>query len=75
MKPIILIEKENGKIHLTREELQELLDNAYNEGYKDSSRYFKVYPTWTWTNSDSYYTTTGSTPHVSCVMTEVKTDG
>lgn len=72
MKPIVLIEKENGKIHLTREELQELLSNAYNEGYRDSS-YFRVYPTWI--SSGSYFTTTGSTPDASCVMTEVKTGG
>ena len=39
MKPILLIIElnadEEGKISLTKERLQEIIDEAYNEGYKD----------------------------------------
>lgn len=39
MKPILLIPNSNGKIELTKEELQKLLDNAYEQGKHDAPRY------------------------------------
>jgi len=39
MGRIVIVEKnEAGKIELTKEELQKMLDDAYNQGYKDGNR-------------------------------------
>lgn len=52
MTHIVVIEKtKDGKIELTKEELQKMLNDAYNNGYSDgNSRWDKItypsYPTW-----------------------------
>lgn len=39
MSRIVVIEKnENGKIELTKEEIQQMLDDAYYQGYSDGKR-------------------------------------
>ena len=39
MGHIVIIEKnEAGKVELTKEELQKMLDDAYNQGYADGNR-------------------------------------
>ena len=39
----------NGKIELTKEELKELLDEAYWDGYKANNQLYYTYTTSTWT--------------------------
>lgn len=60
MSRIVVIEKnKNGKIELTQEELQKMLDDAYNQGYMDGKvRYETItvhpsYPIWYTTTKDS----------------------
>ena len=52
MKPIVIeVERKNGKIvNLTVEDLKQMLDDAYDQGYKDRGYY--------WWNSYPVYTTT-----------------
>lgn len=38
MKPIVLKADENGNIVISAEEIQKMLDDAYNEGYVDGSK-------------------------------------
>lgn len=38
MKPLVFVENENGKIELTKEQLEQLLDSCYYEGVKDGSK-------------------------------------
>ena len=42
MKPIIVVTQEDGKILLTKEELEKIINDSYNEGFKDGGR-FKPY--------------------------------
>lgn len=52
MSRIVVIEKnENGKIELTKEELQEMLNDAYTQGYSDGkgSTSTITYPSYPWT--------------------------
>lgn len=48
---VVYKEIKNGKVELTQEELEELLEKArkegYNEGYKDGRNTFYRYPTTT----------------------------
>lgn len=63
MSRVVVIEKnKDGKIELTKEELQKMLDDAYNQGYMDGKgRYetitYPSYPIPIWytttTNKDS----------------------
>ena len=43
MRPIVLIANSNGKIELTKEELQKLLDDAYEQGKHDAPQYVPWY--------------------------------
>ena len=55
MSRVVIIEKnKDGKIELTKEELQKMLDDAYTQGYADGKgRYDTItYPSYPW------YTTT-----------------
>ena len=58
MSRVVVVEKDkDGKIRLTKEELQKMLDDAYNQGHSDGSKYdYITYPsntrTYPW-----YYTT------------------
>ena len=38
MKPLVFVENENGKIELTKEQLEQLIDSCYYEGVKDGSK-------------------------------------
>ena len=52
MSRVVVIEKnKDGKIELTKEELQKMLDNAYNQGYTDGKgRYETItYPSYPFT--------------------------
>ena len=51
----------DGTIHLTKKELESLLDEVYNEGYTDGRRN----PYFTWTSP--YYTST--TPYITTCET------
>ena len=42
MKPIIVVTQEDGKILLTKEELEKIINDSYNEGLKDGCK-FKPY--------------------------------
>ena len=46
MSRVVVVEKDtDGKIRLTKEELQKMLDDAYNQGHSDGSKYdFITYP-------------------------------
>lgn len=52
MSRVVIIEKnKDGKIELTKDELQKMLDDAYNQGYFDGKgRYdtitYPSYPEW-----------------------------
>lgn len=43
MKPIVLIPNSNGKIELTKEELQKLLDDAYEQGKHDAPQFVPLW--------------------------------
>lgn len=60
MSRVVIIEKNKyGKIELTKEELQKMLDDVYNQGYADGKgRYetitYPSYPVWySTTNAES----------------------
>ena len=68
MSRVVVIEKnKDGKIELTKEELQKMLDDAYTQGYMDGKgRYETItYPSYPW-----YVSTT--TDKVTLSETEVK---
>ena len=52
MSRIVIIEKnKDGKIELTKDELQKMLDDAYSQGYTDGNKRYDTitYPSWTYT--------------------------
>ena len=52
MNRIFVIERnENGKVELTKEELQQMLDDAYHQGYSDGKRSIDTItcPSYPWT--------------------------
>ena len=59
MSRVVIIEKnKDGKIELTKDELQKMLDDAYSQGYADGN---KKYDTITYPNYPNYiYTVTSS---------------
>lgn len=42
MRIKLITPNQYGKIEFTKKELEEILNEAYNEGYKDGSAYLKV---------------------------------
>ena len=56
MSRIVVIEKnEAGKVELTKEDLQKMLDDAYNQGYADGNRMTTVTsPCWPVTLPTNY---------------------
>ena len=45
MKPVVLVVRENdGKIRLTKEELDKLLTDAYEQGRADAQNVYRWYP-------------------------------
>ena len=68
MSRVVIIERnKDGKIELTKEELQKMLDDAYNQGYVDGrGRYDTItYPSYPWLS------TTGSSDKVTIKSTDV----
>ena len=66
MKIKVFTPNERGKIEFTREELERLLNEIYNHGFRDGEAAQREKSTWTWTppyvyNSD-LGTTTASSP-------------
>ena len=58
MSRVVVIEKnKDGKIELTKEELQKMLDDAYTQGYTDGKG---RYETITYPSYPSWYTTTNT---------------
>lgn len=58
MSRVVIIEKnKDGKIELTKDELQKMLDDAYSQGYADGNRKYDTItypsPSWTCTASSS----------------------
>ena len=53
MKTVVLVKNENGKVELTVDEIKRMLDDAYNEGFKDGKSANNIaitypsYPNWT----------------------------
>ena len=62
MKVKIFYPNKDGRISFTKQELEKLLDDVYNEGHKDGyDKGYNARPYWYWTSP--YYTTvTNSTP-------------
>ena len=43
MNRVIIIEKnKDGKIELAKDELQQMLDDAYNQGYEDGNKNYET---------------------------------
>ena len=43
MKPIVLFKDNNNKIVITADEIKQMIEDAYNDGYRDgSARYINV---------------------------------
>lgn len=58
MSRVVVIEKnKDGKIELTKEELQKMLDDAYSQGYTDGKG---RYETITYPSNPIWYTTTAT---------------
>ena len=56
MSRVVMVEKnKDGKIELTKDELQKMLDDAYSQGYADRS---KMYDTITYPSPNWIYTVT-----------------
>ena len=57
---VITVEKDNNKIILTKEELEEIIEKAYNQGVSDGSTRvtLPIYPTYPSYPSYPYYDTT-----------------
>ena len=55
MSRVVIIEKnKDGKIELTKDELQKMLDDAYSQGYTDGNKKYDTitypsYPNWIYT--------------------------
>ena len=62
-----------GKIEFTKEELKKLLDDVYNEGYKEGSVQYYTYTTpWNW---DNWYINTTDTITTSTAKIRTDTTG
>lgn len=61
MSRVVIVERnKDGKIELTKNELQKMLDDVYNQGYSDGKGYYTItYP------SSPWYVSTTSTNAVS----------
>ena len=58
MSQIIIIEKnKDGKIEFTKDELQKMLDDAYNRGYSDGRKYDVI----TYPSHQNWYSTVSTT--------------
>ena len=69
MSRVVVIEKnKDGKIELTKDELQKMLDDAYNQGYVDGKG---RYDTITYPSSPWYVGTSTTTDSVKIKSTDV----
>ena len=60
-KPIIVYVKDEKEITLTREKLEELIDEAYQKGKEDGTVYYPSYPVYpNWWNTIRYDFGTGT---------------
>ena len=62
----------DGKIEFTREELKKVLDEVYNEGYKEGSAQYYIYTTpWNWDHwyNNPYFNTTTTTATINTDIT------
>ena len=77
MSRVVVVEKnKDGKIELTKDELQKMLDDAYNQGYSDGRS--KLYDTITYPSTTPVlYTTTNedrkfvNKPEITCTAESV----
>lgn len=59
MSRVVIIEKnKDGKIELTKDELQKMLDDAYAQGYADGNKKYDTitypsYPNWIYSNTST----------------------
>ena len=65
MRIKIFTPNENGKIELTKEELENLLNESYKHGWNDKSYYYDRY----WYNSPTLTTTTAAFSNVDAINT------
>ena len=65
MRIKVMIPNENGKIELTKEELENLLNETYRQGWNDKPYYYDRY----WYNSPILTTTTADTAHAYSINT------
>ena len=79
MSRVVVIEKnKSGKIELTKEELQKMLDDAYYQGYTDGKgkyetiTYPSYYPWYVNCSNSGAITTAASSDSVTLNSTEVK---
>ena len=69
MSRVVIIEKnKDGKIELTKDELQKMLDDAYSQGYADGNKKYDTitYPSPSWINT---IVGTNTIPHNNCDIT------
>ena len=70
MSRVVIIEKnKDGKIELTKDELQKMLDDAYSQGYADGNKRYDTitypsFPSWTCKT-----TTSNAIPSDKCTIT------
>ena len=68
MRIVVIEAGKDGKITLTKDELQKMLDNAYQEGKAEGSAHpiywYRYYPYWT--NQPWYINTTSETVTNTC---------
>ena len=57
---VVVSPNKDGKVELTKEELQKMLDDAYNKGYTEGK--LKSYETITVPSYPIYYSTVANTP-------------
>lgn len=56
---VVVSPNKNGKIEMTKEELQKMLDDAYNKGYTEGKSYgYQTITVPSWKMNDWYTTTT-----------------
>lgn len=74
MGRVVVVEKnKDGKIELTKEEVQKMLDDAYNQGYEDGRK--TKYETFTYPSLPTWYTYSNTTPLNKCETTKVEITG
>jgi len=77
MKPLVIYIKENGKIELSREELDKMLEDAYQGGYLDGSKTstitYPYYPYYTEKTVPNWWEKVTCSPNVGTTTTTTTT--